>query len=161
MHEMRPSQRHEASESRKASTTIDADRLEDRFIQSAGYGQAEDPRALITVLRNGLPSMDSDKTLNKGLRLAVQNGHERIVNDLLESGASPNMVDGNGNSALHYNLLHCNTFDIKVVVRVVRALVLHGADLSMRNKECELLFHLAIKSKKEGLLRSMVEAAGS
>lgn len=87
--------------------------------------------------------MDSEIILSKRLRLAAQYGHECIVFDLLESGASSNIVDNNANSALHYSLFDSNIFDVSLVVRIVKAVLQHGANLSLRNKKAELVFHLA------------------
>ncbi|ERF71769.1 hypothetical protein EPUS_01684 [Endocarpon pusillum Z07020] len=153
-------QLHEISTVAEVPATVDVTQLEECLIQTAEYGQAGDARALITVLKDRLPPMDSNKILSRGLRHAAQNGQERIVTDLLESGASANIVDDNRDSALHHSLFEDKTFDVDVVIRIVQALLLHGADPSLRNKEGELVFHLAVKSKKKGLFKALVEAAG-
>ncbi|KAF7510127.1 hypothetical protein GJ744_007026 [Endocarpon pusillum] len=142
-------QLHETSTEAEVSATVDVTQLEKCLLQIARYGQTRDAQTLIAVLKDRLPPTDSNRILSRCLRLAAQSGHERLVIDLLENGASANVVDHNGDSALHYSLFEHDTSDVDVVIRIVQALLLHGADLSLRNKEDELVFHLAVESEKK------------
>ena len=108
-----------------------------------------------------MPPINSEKILSKGLRLTARNGHEHIVNDLLENGASPNLVDNNVNSALHCSLFDHYMFNVEILIRIIKALVLHGADLSLRNMKDELVFHFAIKARRGALLKAVIEAAAT
>lgn len=58
---------------------------------------------------------------------AVQCQHERCVNILLENHANPNLVDINGNTALH---LAANIPSISTAVLLLE----HEADLNAQNK---------------------------
>lgn len=61
------------------------------------------------------------------LRQAVQCQHERCVNILLENHANPNLVDVNGNTALH---LAANIPSISTAVLLLE----HDADINAQNK---------------------------
>lgn len=58
---------------------------------------------------------------------AVQCQHERCVNILLENHANPNLVDVNGNTALH---LAANIPSISTAVLLLE----HEADINAQNK---------------------------
>lgn len=61
------------------------------------------------------------------LRQAVQCQHERCVNILLENHANPNLVDVNGNTALH---LAANIPSISTAMLLLE----HEADVNAQNK---------------------------
>jgi ankyrin repeat protein len=141
-----------------ASAAVDVSQLNDWFFQAMEHGQIDDARTLMTLVRDRLPSADSERVLGLGLQIAAQKGHEHIVNDMLESGVDPKMVDSDGDSTLNRSLL--DVHDVGVVIRIVEALLARGADLNLRNNKDELVFHLAAKSKKNGLFKAVVDVAG-
>jgi ankyrin repeat protein len=149
---------HEVLEHQDASTIVDVDRLQTWFFQAMEHGQGNDVATLITTLRQYFTSAEAESTLSMGLRIAAYNGHESIVEGLLKSCVNPNKVDEDGDSALHCSLSEYNDIDAFVTIRIMKTLVAHGADLTLRNKNGELPLHLAAKSKKEGILKAVFEA---
>lgn len=70
---------------------------------------------------------------------AVQCQHERCVNILLENHANPNLVDVNGNTALH---LAANIPSISTAMLLLE----HEADINAQNKVILSIAGLAVYS---------------
>lgn len=86
-----------------------------------------DKKSLDEVNRDGLSY----------LHLACINDDEQIMDLLLQSGASKNLLDGQGNTCLHITAMKGN-------VRVVKLLIKYNVDLEALNWVCcliMLLFH--------------------
>jgi ankyrin repeat protein len=145
----------------QADPDDDAAAIERQFLQASEHGVYESAASLISTLRNS-NSDYVDSTLVCGLGLALQNNHENVSQLLLESGVNPNSVDENGDSAAHTAVTRSYTLtDVNTMIRNLQKLVKYGADLTIRNKRGELVFHLAIKLKGENLLEEIMLLMGN
>nr|XP_035964685.1 ankyrin repeat domain-containing protein 26-like isoform X2 [Halichoerus grypus] len=91
-----------------------------------------------------------DKDYRTALMKAVQCQNERCVTILLEHGADPNLTDIAGNTALHYAAVGSNT-------SIAEKLLLHHANLEVRNKDELTPFLLAVSENKQQMVEFLIE----
>lgn len=87
----------------------------------------------------------SDEPLNAALRVGARDGMINLVRLQLQMGASPNVLDGVGNTPLHYAAASGN-------VKVMRLLIEYGANVHIVSKSGETALYCAIANgKSEGV----------
>ncbi|XP_064447990.1 ankyrin repeat domain-containing protein 26-like isoform X2 [Mirounga angustirostris] len=91
-----------------------------------------------------------DTDYRTALMKAVQCQDERCVTILLEHGADPNLTDIAGNTALHYAALGSNT-------SIAEKLLLHHANIEVRNKDELTPFLLAVSENKQQMVEFLIE----
>ncbi|XP_045145761.1 ankyrin repeat domain-containing protein 26 isoform X2 [Echinops telfairi] len=90
-----------------------------------------------------------DRENRTALMKAVQCQEEECVAVLLENGADPNVMDLDGNTALHY----ATSGDISIAEQLLS----HGADVEARNKDDLTPLSLAINENKEEMVAFLME----
>ena len=122
---------------------------------------------------------------NKALNLAAEAGHSKVVQLLLENGASVSAGDGNGNSALHLAARNGRYETVLVLLnrgaevsamgtiegntplhlaarngqaKVIELLLLHSADVAAINRYAQTPLHLAAESGSKEAVALLLEA---
>lgn len=62
------------------------------------------------------------------LSYAVQCGHQRAINCLVEHGANPNYKDMFGNTLLHFGVTNCDTFTYQNLIKAVNNINARGLE---------------------------------
>ena len=104
------------------------------------------------ALRHSLRNLDrGDPKYNQSpLSHAAENGHERVVQLLLDRGAEPNMVDKSGRSALLWAVLNEHQ-------AVAEQLLARGADVDRRDRVQWTALHFAVRSRSTHMANLMLD----
>lgn len=84
------------------------------------------------------------------LNQAASRGHTKVVVFLLEFGATPNLVDGLGNTALFYAIRSKH-------MEVVNALIKGGADVNWKDESGETALFKALRSKYAEGVKALIK----
>lgn len=132
------------------------------LMEAALYGQVEALRFLCEIgadVNKRQRTREEQQRLKKGgataLMLAAKAGHEEVVRVLLEEmKAEVNVRDNRDRNALIYAFLHPN--DTKVE-NITRLLLLHGADVRVRDEKGKTPLILAVEKQHLGLVQMLLE----
>jgi ankyrin repeat protein len=108
-------------------------------------GSPERAKVMIEAGANieaAMPAPDKRTPLHLAIASANERGSADIVGLLLERGANLNAVEQRGNYPIH-QLLRVD--DLKVRMRVLTSLLLHGADVNQKGEDGNTLLHMFIK----------------
>jgi hypothetical protein len=109
-------------------------------------------KALQLLLARGANPNSTDKHGRTPLHLAVANGHLLCVQALLEGGANPNLKHVEGNTPLHTIVLTDNQKPHRQREAIARLLLVHGADLTIRNGDGKRPLDIALARNRTDLL---------
>ncbi|KIV87710.1 hypothetical protein PV11_03239 [Exophiala sideris] len=91
---------------------------------------------------------------------AIVNGHEHIVQHLLNRGADANCRSQVGETYLHQCLRIDNIFNVEATIQMVTALRDYGADFLARDLYGQTPLHVAVASTKSSLFRRLIQTLG-
>eukprot|EP01129_Flabellula_baltica_P013975 TRINITY_DN6598_c0_g1_i1.p1 TRINITY_DN6598_c0_g1~~TRINITY_DN6598_c0_g1_i1.p1 ORF type:complete len:317 (+),score=48.84 TRINITY_DN6598_c0_g1_i1:49-999(+) len=119
---------------------------------AAYYGQVENIKRLVEVFLFRVNWQNNDG--NSPLMLAVMNGHEDAVSDLLDYGANPNLRNKNGETALHYAAC-------KGMFDVCKELVSNGAWLEAEDLYGDTPLHWAVRDEQKNVVFGLLESGAN
>jgi TonB family protein len=115
--------------------------------------QAGETQAVRDLLAAGAPAVDAaDATGRTALMLAVEGGHDEIVEALLEAGAGVDRQDEAGETALHLAAHHGRA-------SAARLLLEAGADFGLRDAEGRTPLYRAIEHRHAEVIEELQAAA--
>eukprot|EP00038_Savillea_parva_P031524 m.87526 g.87526 ORF g.87526 m.87526 type:complete len:606 (-) comp9704_c2_seq2:2349-4166(-) len=134
-----------------ASTGMDKDEMHQRLRQAVKCGDVD---AVVSALQSG-PDLCLVDQLNEDgcscLHLACVHGFHDVAKQLIEGGATVNILSAEADTPLHY-AAYANHVD------AVRMLLAHGADPTMRNHESVSSLDLASDPHIRAVLMDAIES---
>ena len=131
------------------------------------------------ILASGININDMSKNSQTALHLAAGLGHDQIAKLLISNGAKIYTKDNSGFTPLHYAVWFNQLKIVKLLIEkraninevtpldlavkkslddIVKLLISHGADTSMKDFDGNSLLHLAVKDQKISIVKTLVEA---
>jgi TonB family protein len=117
------------------------------------WAQAGEAQSVRNLLAEGAPDLDAaDGTGWTALMYAVEDGHDEIVEMLLQAGASPNLQNQAGETALHLAARRGRTASARLLLRA-------GADFGLRDSEGRTPLYRAIERRRADIIEMLQAAA--
>ncbi|CAG8958729.1 hypothetical protein HYFRA_00011572 [Hymenoscyphus fraxineus] len=127
------------------------------FLQAAEHGIETEIVSFVSSIEDLVNEKEELRIiLAEGLKLVLQHGHDSCLEHLLSRGADPNILDDDGDTALHVAVEEENNFDDDSVIKNVKTLLEYGADFTVQNESGETPLHVAARnSEHKQILRHL------